>query len=166
MPQGNRGPWNTEKIWAVPGPEGTPPAYVVPPLAHFGNGPAGITHYPGVGLDDRFKDHFFACDFTANANNSKIWTVAVKPKGASFEVTKPEVFVAGMVPTDCEFGPDGAFYWSRAVLIPLLIIFAKRPLCRIPKEQGIDDAEQRRACPHGDRDGEDDDGRKRRTRPE
>ena len=30
-------------------------------------------------------------------------------------------------------------YWSRAVIIPLLIIFAYRPLCRIPKEQGIEE---------------------------
>ena len=41
-----------------------------------------------------------------------IWSVAVKPKGAGFEVSKHEPFVRGMVPTDCEFGPDGAFYWS------------------------------------------------------
>ena len=30
-------------------------------------------------------------------------------------------------------------YWSRAVLIPLLIVFAHRPVCRLPKEQGIDE---------------------------
>ncbi len=30
-------------------------------------------------------------------------------------------------------------YWSRAVLIPLLIIFAHRPVCRIPHAQGIDE---------------------------
>jgi squalene-hopene/tetraprenyl-beta-curcumene cyclase len=30
-------------------------------------------------------------------------------------------------------------YWSRAVLIPLLIIFAHRPVCRIPREQGVDE---------------------------
>ncbi|MDB5306329.1 MAG: Cytochrome c [Gemmataceae bacterium] len=112
VPQGNRGPWNAEKIWHVPGPDGGPPAYVVPPLAHFGNGPAGMTHYPGVGLNDKYKDHFFACDFTASPGGSVIWSVAVKPKGASFEVAKHEPFVRGMVPTDCEFGPDGAFYWS------------------------------------------------------
>ena len=111
VPQGNRGPWNTEKIWHVPGPDGSPPAYVVPPLKHFGNGPSGITHYPGVGLNDKYKDHFFACDFTANPGGSKIWDVSVKPKGASFEVTEKE-FVRNMVPTDCEFGPDGAFYFS------------------------------------------------------
>ena len=30
-------------------------------------------------------------------------------------------------------------YWSRAVLIPLLIVFAHRPVCRIPREQGIEE---------------------------
>ncbi|MEE8494794.1 MAG: squalene--hopene cyclase [Nitrospirales bacterium] len=30
-------------------------------------------------------------------------------------------------------------YWSRVVLIPLLIVFAERPICRIPEEQGIDE---------------------------
>ena len=110
VPQGNRGPWNTEKLWHLPHADSA--AYVLPPLAHFGNGPAGLTHYPGIGLNDRYKDHFFACDFTSNAGSSKIWAVGVKPKGASFEVNKPEPFVSGMVPTDCEFGPDGAFYWS------------------------------------------------------
>lgn len=110
VPQGNRGPWNTEKIWYLQTPD--QPAYIIPPLAHFGNGPSGITHYPGIGLNDKYKDHFFACDFTSNPGGSKIWAVSVKPKGAAFEVSKPEPFVQNMVPTDCEFGPDGAFYWS------------------------------------------------------
>ncbi len=110
VPQGNRGPWNTEKLWHLQH-EGQP-AYIVPPLAHFGNGPSGLTHYPGVGLSDKYKDHFFACDFTANPGNSKIWTLAVKPKGAAFEVVDLHPFVTQVVPTDCEFGPDGAFYWS------------------------------------------------------
>jgi quinoprotein glucose dehydrogenase len=110
VPQGNRGPFNTEKLW-LPHFEGQA-AYIVPPLANFGNGPAGLVHYPGVGLSDKYKDHFFACDFTSNAGSSVIWAVAVKPKGASFEVARREPFVRGMVPTDCDFGPDGAFYWS------------------------------------------------------
>ena len=110
VPQGNRGAWNTEKLW-LPHFDGQA-AWIVPPLANFGNGPAGITHYPGLGLNDKYKDHFFACDFTSNAGSSKIWALAVKPKGAGFEITKPEAFITGLVPTDCEFGPDGAFYWS------------------------------------------------------
>lgn len=112
VPQGNRGPWNAEKIWHVPGPDGGPPAYVNPPLLHFGNGPSGITHYPGIGLNDKYKNHFFACDFTSSPGNSVIWDVSMKPKGASFELNPPVPFVRGIVPTDCEFGPDGAFYWS------------------------------------------------------
>ncbi|MBM3979865.1 MAG: c-type cytochrome [Planctomycetes bacterium] len=110
VPQGNRGAWNTEKLW-LPQHEGQP-AWIVPPLLNFGAGPAGLTHYPGIGLNDKYKDHFFACDFTSNAGSSTIWALSVKPKGASFEVSKPEPFIKGMVPTDCEFGPDGAFYWS------------------------------------------------------
>jgi quinoprotein glucose dehydrogenase len=112
VPQGNRGPWNTEKLW-VPQWDGQP-AYIVPPLANFGNGPSGITHYPGIGLNEKYKDHFFLTDFTGGPGGSKIWTLAVKPKGASFEIIggNPKEFVGNMLPTDCEFGPDGAFYWS------------------------------------------------------
>lgn len=112
VPQGNRGPWNTEKLW-LPQWDGQP-AYIVPPLLNFGNGPSGITHYPGVGLNDKYKDHFFCADFTGGpGGGSAIWTLAVKPKGASFEVTgEPRKFATNMLPTDVEFGPDGAFYWS------------------------------------------------------
>jgi len=109
VPQGNRGPWNTEKLWHTQTPE--QPAYVVPPLKHFGNGPSGITYYPGIGLNERYQGHFFATDFTANPGNSTIWSLALKPKGASFEVVDLHPFIRNMVPTDCEFGPDGAFYW-------------------------------------------------------
>jgi quinoprotein glucose dehydrogenase len=111
VPQGNRGPWNTEKLW-LPQWDGQP-AYIVPPILNFGDGPSGITHYPGVGLNDRYKDHFFCADFRGGPGGSKIWTLAVKPKGASFEIVDgPKDFATNMLPTDCEFGPDGAFYWS------------------------------------------------------
>jgi squalene-hopene/tetraprenyl-beta-curcumene cyclase len=30
-------------------------------------------------------------------------------------------------------------YWSRTVLVPLMIIFANKPICRIPNAQGIDE---------------------------
>jgi len=111
VPQGNRGPWNTEKLW-LPQWEGQA-AYIVPPLANFGNGPAGIAHYPGIGLNDKYRDHFFLTDFTGGpGGNSAIWTMSVKPKGASFAVSEPQKFIRQMLPTDCAFGPDGAFYWS------------------------------------------------------
>lgn len=111
VPQGNRGPWNTEKLW-YPLWEGQA-AYIVPPLLNFANGPSGLTHYPGIGLNDKYKDHFFVTDFTGGPGGSVIWSLSVKQKGAGFEVSgRPQPFVRHMLPTDCEFGPDGAFYWS------------------------------------------------------
>ncbi|MFM8551477.1 MAG: squalene--hopene cyclase [Nitrospiraceae bacterium] len=44
-----------------------------------------------------------------------------------------------LLPKRFYFSLYAVSYWSRAVLIPLLIIFSHRPLCRIPKEQGIDE---------------------------
>jgi quinoprotein glucose dehydrogenase len=111
VPQGNRGPWNTEKLW-IPHWDGQA-AYIVPPILNFANGPSGLTHYPGIGFGDKYKDHFFCTDFTGGTGGSVIWTLANKQKGAGFEVIgKPQPFVKNMLPTDCEFGPDGAFYWS------------------------------------------------------
>lgn len=109
-PQGNRGPWNVEKLWHTH--HADQPAWIVPPVSHLGNGPAGIVHYPGVGLAERYRGSFFACDFTADPNSSVIWNVRFRPKGAGFEMVQAEAFLRGIVPTDCDFGPDGAFYWS------------------------------------------------------
>ncbi len=42
-----------------------------------------------------------------------------------------------LLPKRFYFSVYAISYWSRAVLIPLLIVFAHRPVCRIPEEQGI-----------------------------
>jgi squalene-hopene/tetraprenyl-beta-curcumene cyclase len=44
-----------------------------------------------------------------------------------------------LLPKGFIFSVHAISYWSRAVLIPLLIVFAHRPVCRIPREQGIDE---------------------------
>jgi len=48
----------------------------------------------------------------------------------------PEIM---LLPKRFYFSLYAISYWSRAVLIPLLIVFAHRPVCRIPSEQGIDE---------------------------
>mgnify|MGYP000321337212 CR=1 FL=1 len=48
----------------------------------------------------------------------------------------PEIFLA---PQWFYFNLYAVSYWSRAVIIPLLIIFAHRPLCVLTKEQGIEE---------------------------
>ncbi|MEK7235512.1 MAG: prenyltransferase/squalene oxidase repeat-containing protein, partial [Nitrospirota bacterium] len=48
----------------------------------------------------------------------------------------PEIM---LLPKRFYFSIYAISYWSRAVLIPLLVVFANQPVCRIPKEQGIDE---------------------------
>ncbi len=44
-----------------------------------------------------------------------------------------------LLPKSFYFNVYAMSYWSRAVLIPLLIVFAHKPVCRIEPEQGIDE---------------------------
>lgn len=46
----------------------------------------------------------------------------------------PEIM---LLPKKFYFSLYQVSYWTRVVLIPLLVIFAHRPVCRIPEEQGI-----------------------------
>jgi len=108
---GDRGPYNAEKIWHLADPD--QPAYIVPPLAHLATGPAGLCYNPGAtALPERYAAHFFVCDFLAASSRSGVTTFAVKPKGAAFEMVDAHEFIKGILPTDCDFGPDGGFYVS------------------------------------------------------
>jgi quinoprotein glucose dehydrogenase len=104
----SRGPWNAEKLWYPHFPEQA--AYIVPPIANIADGPAGLVHYPGTGLSDRYKGHFFLCDFRGAANISGIRSFANKPKGAGFELVDDEKFVWNTLATDVDFTTDGAMY--------------------------------------------------------
>ena len=108
--QGNRGPWNFEKLWH-PYFAGQA-AYIVPTFTNFADGPSGLCHYPGIGLPEKYSGRFFLCDFHGSANGSGVWSFAVKPKGAGFELVQPEHFVWSILATDCDFGPDSAIYVS------------------------------------------------------
>jgi quinoprotein glucose dehydrogenase len=104
----SRGPWNAEFMWHPPRPE--QPAFIVPPITNLGDGPSGLTYYPGTGLPERYREHFFLADFRAMPTNSGIRSFAVKPKGAGFELIDSHQFAWGVVATDVEFGPDGGLY--------------------------------------------------------
>ncbi len=105
---GDRGPFNREKIWEPNAAE--TPAYVVPPIINFADGPSGLTYYPGTGLPEKYRGSFFLCDFRGGADKSGIRSLKVKPKGAGFEVFDKGEFVWKVLATDCDFGPDGALY--------------------------------------------------------
>jgi quinoprotein glucose dehydrogenase len=107
----DRGPWNAEKMWHMPNPD--QPAFIVPPLANITAGPSGLCfNYGATALPERYADHFFVCDFHGSSGGSGVYSFAVKPKGASYEVADGHEFIWSVLATDCDFGPDGAFYVS------------------------------------------------------
>src|SRR5262249_26394638 len=102
---------DSEKIWHRQH-EGQPAADL-PPLTHIANGPSGLTYHPGVSLlPEKYKDHFFLVDFRGSSGGSGIHAFTLKPKGASFEVAGRHQFVWSVLATDCDFAPDGGFYFS------------------------------------------------------
>lgn len=104
----DRGPWHNEGLWR-PQHDGRP-ADTLPPIANLGNGPSGLSHYPGTGLGDEYAGHFFLCDFRGAASISGVHVFDLKPKGAGYELGDVEWFVRGSLTTDADFGPDGALY--------------------------------------------------------
>jgi quinoprotein glucose dehydrogenase len=75
-----RGPWNQERSWWKWDTADTMrPAWNLPPIEHLADGPAGMTFYPGLGLPDRYKNHFFLCDFLGGDEYSQILSFAVEP---------------------------------------------------------------------------------------
>ena len=106
----DRGPWNREKLWHPPH-EGQA-AYIVPPVANIADGPSGLVHYPGVGLPQRYREHFFLCDFRGTPSKSGVRSFAVKPKGAGFELTDSHEFIWQILCTDIDFDYQGRVYLS------------------------------------------------------
>ncbi len=108
--QGNRGPWNAEKLWYPQHPGQA--TWMVPPIANIADGPSGLTYYPGLGLSPRYNGHFFFADFRGGPAHSGIRSLANKPKGAGFEMVDQHEFIWSVLATDVDFGMDGALYVS------------------------------------------------------
>jgi quinoprotein glucose dehydrogenase len=101
------GPWKGEVLYALP--DENKVAYVIPPIDHIASGPSGCTYYPGTGLPDSYKGHFFLTDFRGGPS-SAVHSFALKQKGAGFEMVDKGVLITGIVPTDIDFGPAGGAY--------------------------------------------------------
>ncbi len=104
-----RGVWLSERMCYPQFPGQA--AFMLPPLANIGNGPSGLSYYPGIGLPDRYTNHFFLCDFRGSTG-SGVHSFGVKPKGAGFEVVDRHEFIWEVLVTDGDFGYDGSFYIS------------------------------------------------------
>lgn len=104
----DRGPWMSESWWK-PRFDGQP-AFLNAPLKNMTAGPSGFTHYPGVGLPEKYNDSFFLADFRGGANGSGIVRFNLKADGAGFAVNEEEQFWWKILATDVDFGPDCKLY--------------------------------------------------------
>lgn len=95
------GPWVKENLWSGSLED------VLPWSGEVSQGPSGLAFNPGTALTERYKDHFFICDFPGG-----IWSFTVRPRGASYETAGREKFLWSLWPTDIAFGPEGAAYVS------------------------------------------------------
>lgn len=110
------GPWNTEGMWFLDSAERN--AAMLPPVAHISHGPAGFSYYPGTGLPEKYRGHFFLADFPGGVRH-----FAVKPRGATYEMADfaPDAAVLqnnqasemtgkllwNLYPSDVQFAPGG-----------------------------------------------------------
>lgn len=85
-------------------------AYILPPLANFVSGPAGMLYNPGTALSPKYKNTFFIAEFVGNPAASGVHSFTLKPKGASFELDKSKKILGNVLATGLDFGPDGAMY--------------------------------------------------------
>lgn len=103
-----RGPWNAERMWEPYHPG--QPAWMVPPLANETNGPSGVAFYPGLGLPERYNNHFFISNYSFVGVASWIFSFALEPDGAGFKLEDSHKFAEGDLFIDQGFGYDGKLY--------------------------------------------------------
>ena len=110
------GAWNSERLWELD--LGKTALSSLPPVGHIGHGPAGIAYYPGTGLPESYREHFFMADFPGGVRAFKL-----QPRGATYTVANPgeillnnkqdelrQKVLWGLSPSDVQFGVDGGVY--------------------------------------------------------
>jgi len=107
---------NTYKVWMdedyyKPRFEGQA-AHVLPPIAPYHAGPAGMTYNPGTALSEKWQDHFFVVEFVGTPAIAGVNAFTLKPEGASFTLDTDQNVMRGILATGIDFGPDGALYMS------------------------------------------------------
>lgn len=118
-PMSPGGPWNRELLWR-PHFEGRA-AYCLPPITNIDNGPSGLVYNYGTGLPKEYDGAFLITHFNGTTSRSGITAYRVASEGAGFSIIQDlddrgrEIYdhvVWNCLPTDVDFGPDGALYWT------------------------------------------------------
>lgn len=97
-------PWIDEKLWQKAGEDH--PAYIVPPIEHSVDGPAGFKFNPGTALSADYRNFFFL----TSAPNGSQYAFRATPHGDSFEMADAHKIGNGEPIVGIAFGPDGGLY--------------------------------------------------------
>lgn len=97
-------PWVHERLWELAGEHH--PAYIVPPLSHYIDGPAGFKFNPGTALGPQYKDFFFL----TGAPNGNQYAFRVEPNADAYRMVDEHEIGSGYAIVGLAFGPDGALY--------------------------------------------------------
>jgi putative membrane-bound dehydrogenase-like protein len=85
-------------------------AHIVPPIAPFPGGPAGMVYDPGTALSDEWRKTFLVASFPGAASNARIHALKLTPAGAGFALESNRVFLRGILTVGLKLGPEGALY--------------------------------------------------------
>lgn len=97
-------PWLREKLWETAGAQH--PAYIIPPIDHYVDGPAGFKYNPGTALSSAYKGFFFL----TSAPNGSQFAFRVVPQGDSYRMVDAHRIGSGEPIVGLAFGPDGGLY--------------------------------------------------------
>ena len=100
--------WMLERQWDMDSEQR--PQAILRPSGWLSKGPSGLAYNPGTGMDAKWDNHFFVCDY--RGAKSSVIGFRMEPDGAGFKIERSENFVAGLLNTDIEFGYDGKAYVS------------------------------------------------------
>ena len=102
--------WMDEKMWHLACPE--QPAYLVPPIAHLGTNPVGLTYHPGTGFLENEAGRFLACDYRSAAKDSGIWSLQLEADGAGMKLADSRKTLWGVAATDAQYSWDGRLFFT------------------------------------------------------
>ncbi|WP_417733027.1 PVC-type heme-binding CxxCH protein [Rosistilla oblonga] len=97
-------PWTDEQLWQIA--QDQHPAYIIPPIRHYIDGPAGFKFNPGTALSPAYYNYFFA----TNAPRGHQYAFRVESDGDSFRMVDDHEIGSGNAIVGLAFGPDGALY--------------------------------------------------------
>ena len=95
-------PWMREGLWRPHHPG--QPAYLLPPLASYSDGPAGFKHDPGTALSDKQRGIFLLNEFPSG----KMKGFRIERDGASHKMVDARVVNDGIMGIGMSWHPDGS----------------------------------------------------------